>query len=126
MSSVGPRAIGVPERAIRLRTSQGATRPASRIPGITSRPTRIGFGRSGTASVSSLLRERTPTYEQPEGSNPMGEDDKLRNAAEEKIGEAKEAVGKATDDEELESEGKADKMKGSLKQAGEKVKDAFK
>lgn len=56
----------------------------------------------------------------------MGLDDKLRNAAEEKTGEAKEAVGKATDDEDLETEGKVDKAKGSLKQAGEKVKDAFK
>jgi len=56
----------------------------------------------------------------------MGFDDKLKNQAEEKVGEAKEAVGRATDDEDLENEGKADKMKGSLKQAGEKVKDAFK
>ncbi|MFC5730083.1 MULTISPECIES: CsbD family protein [Nocardioides] len=56
----------------------------------------------------------------------MGADDKLRNTAEEKLGEAKEAMGKASDDEELEAEGKGDQMKGSLKQAGEKVKDAFK
>ena len=55
----------------------------------------------------------------------MGEDDKLRNAAEEKVGEAKEAMGKATDDESLEAEGKTDQSKADLKQAGEKVKDAF-
>ncbi|GAA4099244.1 CsbD family protein [Nocardioides kongjuensis] len=56
----------------------------------------------------------------------MGLDDKLDNAFEEKKGETKEAVGKATDDEDLEAEGKVDKAKGSIKQAGEKVKDAFK
>jgi len=55
----------------------------------------------------------------------MGDSDKLQNTAQEKLGEAKEAMGQATDDEDLQSEGKADEMKGSLKQAGEKVKDAF-
>ncbi|MBU2697137.1 MULTISPECIES: CsbD family protein [Pimelobacter] len=56
----------------------------------------------------------------------MGLDDKIKNQAEETTGKAKEALGKATGDEDLEAEGKADKLKGSLKQAGEKVKDAFK
>lgn len=56
----------------------------------------------------------------------MGDQDKLENFSEEKFGEAKEAVGKASGDEDLEAEGKADQTKGSLKQAGEKVKDAFK
>jgi uncharacterized protein YjbJ (UPF0337 family) len=55
----------------------------------------------------------------------MGDKDKAENFAEEKMGQAKEAVGKATDDEDLEAEGKTDKAKGSLKQAGEKAKDAF-
>jgi uncharacterized protein YjbJ (UPF0337 family) len=57
--------------------------------------------------------------------DPMGTDDKLENVADEKIGEAKEAMGKATDDEDLEGEGKLDQTKADLKQAGEKVKDAF-
>lgn len=56
----------------------------------------------------------------------MGEKDKAQNYAEEKIGEAKEAAGKATDNKDLEAEGKTDQTKGSLKQAGEKVKDVFK
>ncbi|NYJ01562.1 uncharacterized protein YjbJ (UPF0337 family) [Nocardioides thalensis] len=56
----------------------------------------------------------------------MGNQDKLENTAQEKLGEAKEAMGKASDDEDLQAEGKSDQMKGSLKQAGEKVKDAFK
>lgn len=55
----------------------------------------------------------------------MGAKDKFENAAEEKAGEAKEAYGKATGDEEKEAEGKVDKAKSSFKQAGEKVKDAF-
>jgi uncharacterized protein YjbJ (UPF0337 family) len=56
----------------------------------------------------------------------MGLDDKVGNAAEKNAGKLKEGVGKATDDESLEAEGKSDKAKGSLKQAGENVKDAFK
>ena len=56
----------------------------------------------------------------------MGIDDKLKAAAEDAKGKAKEAVGKATDDEELQAEGEADQTKASLKKAGENVKDAFK
>jgi uncharacterized protein YjbJ (UPF0337 family) len=56
----------------------------------------------------------------------MGLDDKARDKAQELKGEAKEGIGRATDDEELEAEGQADQAKGNLKQAGEKVKDAFK
>jgi len=56
----------------------------------------------------------------------MGLDDKTRNKAQELKGEAKEGLGRATDDEELQAEGQADQAKSDLKQAGEKVKDAFK
>jgi uncharacterized protein YjbJ (UPF0337 family) len=55
----------------------------------------------------------------------MGNDDKLRNKGEDLEGKAKEAWGRATDDEELEAEGKVDQSRSDLKQAGEKVKDAF-
>ena len=55
----------------------------------------------------------------------MGNQDKLENAADEKVGEAKEALGKAAGDKDLEGEGKVDQTKANLKQAGEKVKDAF-
>ena len=58
--------------------------------------------------------------------NPMGNQDKLQNTADEKIGEAKETLGKATDNEDMEAEGKTDQAKADLKQAGEKVKDVFK
>jgi uncharacterized protein YjbJ (UPF0337 family) len=55
----------------------------------------------------------------------MGTDDKARNKAEELKGQAKEGFGRATDDEDLEAEGRTDQAKSDVKQAGEKVKDAF-
>lgn len=55
----------------------------------------------------------------------MGLDDKIKNAAQDVEGKVKEAAGKATDDHSLEAEGKGDQMGADLKQAGEKVKDAF-
>jgi uncharacterized protein YjbJ (UPF0337 family) len=56
----------------------------------------------------------------------MGLDDKFENKAEEAGGKAKEGLGKATDDEQLEAEGHRDQASSDLKQAGEKVKDVFK
>jgi uncharacterized protein YjbJ (UPF0337 family) len=56
----------------------------------------------------------------------MGLDDKIKNAGEEMAGKAKEGVGRATDDERLEAEGKGDQTAANLKQAGEDVKDIFK
>jgi uncharacterized protein YjbJ (UPF0337 family) len=56
----------------------------------------------------------------------MGLDDKIKNAAEDISGKAKEATGKATDNERLEAEGHGDQTRASLKKAGEDVKDAFK
>ena len=56
----------------------------------------------------------------------MGIDDKIEHAGEQAAGKAKEAAGKATDDEELRAEGKTDQSKADLKQAGDKIKDAFK
>ena len=56
----------------------------------------------------------------------MGIDDKLKHSAESGLGKAKEKLGDATDDPSLQAEGKKDQSKSDLKQAGEKVKDAFK
>lgn len=55
----------------------------------------------------------------------MGAVDKVNNKAEEVTGSAKETVGKHTGNSDLEHEGKVDKVKADLKQAGEKVKDAL-
>jgi uncharacterized protein YjbJ (UPF0337 family) len=68
----------------------------------------------------------------PEGTaanqrrNTVGLGDKIENAAEKAGGKGKEAAGAATGDDSLKAEGQADQAKGDLKQAGEKVKDAFK
>jgi uncharacterized protein YjbJ (UPF0337 family) len=39
-------------------------------------------------------------------------------------GSVKEAAGKVLGNEQMQAEGEADQAKGSLKQAGEKIKDA--
>ncbi|NMN94998.1 CsbD family protein [Antrihabitans stalactiti] len=52
--------------------------------------------------------------------------DKAKNKAEDLAGQAKEKVGQATGDRETENEGRTDQAKSNLKDAGEKVKDAFK
>ncbi|MFC3689825.1 CsbD family protein [Aquipuribacter hungaricus] len=55
----------------------------------------------------------------------MGLADKAKNAAEDLAGKAKEAAGRATGDERLEAEGEAQQTEADVRQAGEKVKDAF-
>ena len=56
----------------------------------------------------------------------MSVEDKAKNKIDEIGGKVKEAVGKVTGDERTENEGKLDQMKSNLKDAGEKIKDAFK
>jgi uncharacterized protein YjbJ (UPF0337 family) len=56
----------------------------------------------------------------------MGNDDKIANKGEGMLGKAKESLGDATDNKDLQAEGKGDQTKADLKDAGEKVKDAFK
>jgi uncharacterized protein YjbJ (UPF0337 family) len=56
----------------------------------------------------------------------MSTEDKLKNKIEDVGGRAKEAIGKATGNEDTKNEGRMDQAKSSLKDAGEKVKDAFK
>jgi uncharacterized protein YjbJ (UPF0337 family) len=56
----------------------------------------------------------------------MGTDKKVDNKVDEVIGKVKDRVGGATGDRDLQAEGQAQQSKSNLKQAGEKVKDAFK
>lgn len=56
----------------------------------------------------------------------MSMSDKARHNADEALGKGKEAVGKATDDEDLEKEGRKDQASANVKKAGDAVKDAFK
>ncbi|WP_066521356.1 CsbD family protein [Curtobacterium ammoniigenes] len=55
----------------------------------------------------------------------MGLDDKIKNAAQDLSGKAKEAVGHATGNDEQVAEGKKDQAAAHLKQTGEDIKDAF-
>jgi uncharacterized protein YjbJ (UPF0337 family) len=52
--------------------------------------------------------------------------DKAKNAVDDVAGKAKEALGRASGDRSTENEGRKDQAKSDLKDAGEKVKDAFK
>jgi uncharacterized protein YjbJ (UPF0337 family) len=52
--------------------------------------------------------------------------DKAKNKAQELGGKAKEALGNVTGDARTRDEGRADQAKSNLKDAGEKIKDAFK
>ena len=56
----------------------------------------------------------------------MATTDKARNTAQQAKGKLKETVGKVSGNKKLRTEGKADQVKGNVKQAGEKLKDAFK
>jgi uncharacterized protein YjbJ (UPF0337 family) len=55
----------------------------------------------------------------------MSANDKAKNVAQTAKGHVKDIAGRVTDNRDLEAEGKKDKLVGNLKQAGEKVKDAF-
>jgi uncharacterized protein YjbJ (UPF0337 family) len=52
--------------------------------------------------------------------------DKITNKIQGFKGYVKEKVGGATDNKQLRAEGQNDQSKSNLKQAGEKLKDAFK
>ncbi|MDE9364833.1 CsbD family protein [Luteipulveratus sp. YIM 133132] len=56
----------------------------------------------------------------------MGFTDKIKNAADDAAGKAKEALGDAKGDERLKAEGQGDQTEADLKKAGENAKDAFK
>jgi uncharacterized protein YjbJ (UPF0337 family) len=55
----------------------------------------------------------------------MGFSDKMKHAAEEAKGKFKSGAGKATDNEQLEAEGKTDQTSADVKQVGDDVKDVF-
>lgn len=51
--------------------------------------------------------------------------DKFRHKAQELRGRIKRNTGEVTGDRRLQAEGTAEEVVGNLKQAGEKIKDAF-
>ncbi len=56
----------------------------------------------------------------------MGASDKIEDKVQELGGKAKQTVGGATGDRDLQAEGLKDEKSGQIKQVGEKVKDVFK
>jgi uncharacterized protein YjbJ (UPF0337 family) len=88
----------------------------SRWPACPQRDAPFGHRPSGQSTTRTARHREDPI---------MGTNDKAQNKAEDLKGQGKEALGRATGDEELEAEGRTDKAKSDLKQAGEKVKDAF-
>ncbi|MFD3507769.1 CsbD family protein [Nocardia sp. NPDC058666] len=56
----------------------------------------------------------------------MSTSKKIANSIEATRGRVKKAVGRATGNRRLEAEGRAEQVKGNLKQSGAKIKDAFK
>ncbi len=55
----------------------------------------------------------------------MSAKDKIKNTSERVSGKVKEVVGSAVGNKDLEAQGQVDQISANLKQAGEKVKDAF-
>jgi uncharacterized protein YjbJ (UPF0337 family) len=54
----------------------------------------------------------------------MGIEDKAKNAAQDVAGKVKEGVGRLTDNERMEAEGKIDQAQAAVKKNVEKAKDA--
>ena len=77
----------------------------------------MGGHAAGTKQVSEIAMTRN-------GGLIVGLDDKISNEATDAKGKLKEAAGSATDNEDLEAEGKADQGEAKVKKAGEHVKDA--
>ena len=83
---------------------------------------------TATKQVEQANKPGTPDEPAQAGSDNLGGIDMgdLENKAEEWKGAAKEHIGDATDNEDMQAEGTAEKAKANVKQAGENVKDAVK
>jgi uncharacterized protein YjbJ (UPF0337 family) len=80
-------------------------------------------GATRTIEIRERANVLSPTQEK---WGPVTKKDKAKNVGQVAKGKVKTAAGRTTGDDKLESDGKADQMKGNIKQAGEKFKDAFK
>jgi uncharacterized protein YjbJ (UPF0337 family) len=79
---------------------------------------------SGPAqAVEATITQRTERVIDTVERSTMGID-KLKNAAKDAAGQAKESVGKTTGDRSLEDSGRKDQKKAKLAKAGDKVSDA--
>src|SRR5664279_2626141 len=84
-----------------------------------------GPGRLGAIHPHTSLTARSTNTKSHEEAPRMSALDKAKNAVQDVEGKAKEAFGKVTGHKDTESKGKGDQAKADLKDAGEKVKDAF-
>jgi uncharacterized protein YjbJ (UPF0337 family) len=73
-----------------------------------------------------LLQQRYVLSHPKTRSANIATTDKARNTGQQAKGKVKETVGKVSGNDKLRAKGKADQAKGDIKQAGEKLKDAFK
>jgi uncharacterized protein YjbJ (UPF0337 family) len=83
-------------------------------------------GRSGHRGCLILAPAGSQTRLPTERDSIMAAENKAADKVTEIKGKIKKKTGQVTNDEGLEAEGRAEESKGDLKQAGEKVKDAFK
>src|SRR3954452_20693882 len=122
--------VGTARKEDRASGTDGSVTFAPTVgPGVGRSSQRRCRDRNGTVSVSrssmgTRARRGNPLH--CEGGDDMGATDKAGNKIDDAAGKAKEAAGKATDNDKLKNEGRADQSKADVKQAGEKVKDAFK
>jgi uncharacterized protein YjbJ (UPF0337 family) len=77
------------------------------------------------ARLNSGKGEGACNHRTTQGGTDMSATDKIKNLGQELEGKGKSAVGDVKGDHKLKAKGQADQTKGSLKQAGEKVKDAL-
>lgn len=69
-----------------------------------------------------ITRTIQPRYEHRRETH-MGILDKVKDKAEQFIGEAKEKIGQMTGNESLENSGKSDQLSGEVKEAGHDLRD---
>jgi uncharacterized protein YjbJ (UPF0337 family) len=83
------------------------------------------LSRPGLARIEVPVTPVDSPAERSHKEDTMGLGKKFHNAAEKIHGKGKEASGEVTGSDRLKAEGRGHQVKADLKQAGEKVKDAF-
>jgi uncharacterized protein YjbJ (UPF0337 family) len=121
------------DEIVREGAQQGWARPAWRRRPVSTTPDPpppptlgVTTNRRRCPGPTILDRESPTAWRVPNRENAMSLADKAKNKVEELQGKSKEATGRATGDNKLKAEGKADQAKTKLKQTGEKIKEKIK